>query len=130
MRYSTTVRNEIADVLKQTEGGTCTFYSGTEPSDITTTPAGDNLGSLSIPNPGFTTPSSGEIDLQGDWEGTATAAAGTGTTPDFAILINGSHAVLLTVSLSGGGGELIVDAALEDGGIITVSSLTLTIGGS
>lgn len=130
MRLSTTLRNEVLEVLSQVEGGTATFYDGALPTNIGDTPAGNNLGSVTIPNPGFNAAASGQMTLTGTWSGTATAAAGAGTTPTFALLTNGARTMLLTTSLSGGGGELIVDAAFEENGVINVTGITLTMPGA
>lgn len=101
------------------------IWSGAEPADESTTPAGTKLVEMALPSDYLTSPSAGVITKNGTWTGTA-AAAGTAT---FARLCTsaGVPKVQFSISAAGGGGEATIDNTnINTTQVVTVTSLSFT----
>jgi len=131
LQYSTAVRNAQLDSIETTCGASAIMRirTGTVPANAGTADSGSVLATLNLPSNWMNDAASGIKTIAGTWQDAAADAAGvaghfrvydsTGTTCH----IQG------TVSITGGGGDLVLDNTnIAVGQIITVVSFTITAG--
>lgn len=107
--------------------GTIKFYTGSQPADADSTPAGTLLASLALAATAFgNADTSGTATLAGVPR-TGTASA-TGTAGCFSIVSGGGSIVMQgSVTGTGGGGDIVLDnPALVSGQAVQVASFTYT----
>lgn len=111
--------------------GELRLYTGSMPA-ANTSPTGTLLLAITLPNPAFGAASSGAAAKAGTWQGTGAASGDAG----YAALINGAanEWIYLTVSGTGGSGEVQIEDADEDptieiiqNGVVTVTAATITM---
>ena len=133
VQYSTGCRTaKLQDGLDELfDGGVFEVRSGTQPSSADDAPSGTLLATISIPTPSFGTPSAGQVSKTGSWQ--TTNADNTGTAAWFRMRTAADSGVSSTtdirldgtLTLSGGGGDVIMDAlSIVAGGTVTVNTLT------
>ncbi len=128
MRTTVARRNEMLDAMRDDfNSGSLRIYSGVRPTDADTALSGNTLlATLTFGATAFAAASSGAIVANAITGGTA---GNTGTAA-FARCFksDGTTAICdLSVSASGGGGELIMSTtAVVTGVAVTASSLTIT----
>lgn len=125
----------LAALCALANGGTLTLWSGTQPADANTAPAGGNvkLSTLVLGSPAFATPvASGSA---GSRVVTANAnaitsdpdAANTGTAAWFRIYEANGTSVVLDGSVGTSGTDLVMaTTAIQAGAVVSVTSLTVT----
>ena len=126
LRYSTTLANSIVSAFETAfEGGNLKIYSGAQPADGDTAASGTLLATIPVPADGFTTAASGVISKQGTWEDTVdtSGTAGWARLEDS----GASQNMDMAVTSTGGGGEIELDStSLVAGGVVTVSTFSIT----
>ncbi|GIV35405.1 MAG: hypothetical protein KatS3mg031_2940 [Chitinophagales bacterium] len=127
-RKNTTLRNEQANHLgSQFNGGKLRIYTGAQPASPNDAASGTMLVEISIPSPAFGTASNGSVSKIGTWSGTAVATGVAG----WARMLSSDLTKNYDFTVATSGGDLTIDDAnITTGGIVNVTSLTLTIGGT
>jgi len=134
-RISTAAQDAACDgVVDLVDGGTgaglLRIYSGTQPASVGTAPSGDLLAEVELEDPAFSGSSAGVATLLGTPLQTTGLAAGTAgwfriTDSDETGVLDGA------CSLSGGGGELILNTLTISVGVtveITAGTITMPSG--
>lgn len=130
LNYSTTLRNNQLDQVESTTGTApkLQFRSGAKPADCAAADSGTLLAELTLPSDWMNAASGGQKTKSGTWSGTAVA---TGTIGHFRIKDSTGTTchVQGSVSLAGGGGDMIVDnTSIAVGQTINVNGFTLNAG--
>jgi hypothetical protein len=111
MQWSTAVRNARADVVETTIGASAILKirTGAAPATPATPDSGTVLATLNLPSDWMTAAAFGAKAMTGTWQDLS--ADNTGTAAHFRIYDNAGTTCHMqgTVSMSGGGGDLIVD---------------------
>ena len=131
VQRSTTVRNAVADVVESTIGTapTLDLYSGTQPANCATAASGTLLATMTLPSDWLGAASSGAKALAGTWQ--CPSAAATGTLGYYRIVKSGTCHEQGSISMSGGGGDMIVDnTSVAITQVINITSFTLTASGA
>lgn len=128
LRKNAALRNAQAEFLASIfDGGTLEIYTGTQPADPNSSPSGDLLCTISIPNPAFGSATNGVVSKSGTWQDTATDTGTAG----WARFISADTTMWMDVACSdtpGGGNNLLLDNVnIALGNTVTVVSLTLTV---
>lgn len=130
MDLSTTVRNSLADSF----GGL--FASGFLEIRTGSSPGADNaatgtlLASVALPASPFTAAASDQITKNGTWSDSSAASTGTAGHARLKSA-DGTMVVDLTVTATGGGGELQLDStSIVATGPVTITAVTITKTGS
>lgn len=131
LQYSTLVRNAKLDAVETVIGTAAVLKirTGSPPADCATADSGTVLATLNLPSDWMDAASSGSKAKSGTWQDADADA--TGTAAHFRLYASDGttcHAQG-TVTVSGGGGDMIVEnAAFVAGQQITVSTFTLVAG--
>lgn len=131
IQLSETVRNACADALETAIGTSpvLKIRTGSPPTSIADGDSGDVLATLSLPPDWLTSASSGSKSISGTWQDLA--ADDDGTAAHFRIYAsNGTTQHMQgTVSMPGGGGDMIVDnTSFATGQTFSVEAFTITAG--
>lgn len=132
VRISNAARSAAADAIVDlidagSGAGTLKIYTGSQPAGPATAPSGTLLGTLTMSDPAYGSASNGVAAasaITGDTSADATGAAGWARISDS----DGTAIIDMSVSESGGGGDLILDSVdIVAGGAINVTSLPVTM---
>jgi hypothetical protein len=125
MQWSTAVRNARADVVESTIGASAILKirTGAAPATPATPDSGTVLATLNLPSDWMTAASLGAKAMTGTWQDLS--ADNTGTAAHFRIYDNAGTTCHMqgTVSMSGGGGDLIVD----NSSFVTGQAFSITV---
>lgn len=130
-QFSIAVRNAALDAMETAIGTSPTLEirTGAAPATCATAASGTVLATLALPSDWMAAAASGAKALAGSWSDTSADA--TGTAAHFRINQGGICHMQGTVTMSGGGGDMIVDnTSLASGQTFTVTAFTLTMGGA
>lgn len=132
-QFSTTVRNAVLDAIETAVGTSAVLKirSGSVPANVGTADAGTVLATLNLPSDWLAGASGGSKALTGTWQDTSADA--TGTAGHFRIYASDGTTAHIqgTVTATGGGGDLTLDnTSIASGQQVTVTSFTITAGGS
>lgn len=128
MKISTAARNAACDaIVDLVDAGTPPGYLQIRTGSAPANPAAANTGTLlvtiTLANPAFGSAATGVATLAGVSPATAVA---DGTAEHFRLFNNADTCILQ--GTCGTSGELVIDdAAIVDGGTVTVSSLTISV---
>lgn len=131
LKLSTTVRNARLDAIESAIGASAIMKirSGSAPADTSVADSGTVLATLALPADWMAAASGGSKSKSGTWQdGSADA---TGTAGHFRIYASDGVTVHAqgTVSISGGGGDLIVDSvSFTIGQTFSVTTFTINDG--
>lgn len=128
--YSTNVRDDVATARFAAIGAApeLRIYSGSRPANYAAAATGTLLASMTLPTTWISTPSSGVCTLVGSWSDPDCNAIGTA---GYYRIIGPTGGMQGPVSLSGGGGELILtNVSLAPGIAVSVTAFTHTEGGA
>lgn len=123
----TAMADSVVDLLDGGSGaGTVQIRTGAQPATVGTTATGTLLGTLTLSDPAFGAAVSGVATAGAVTDDTAADA--TGTAGWFRALDSNGIAVLDgSISASGGGGDMILDStSIVTGGVIKITSWTVT----
>lgn len=131
IQYSTAVRDARLEAVEATLGTTplLRMYSGSMPANPATAASGTLLAELTLPSDWMGASSDGVKSKSGTWQDLS--ANNDGTLGYFRLLdVTGTDCgVQGTISLTGDGGDMIVDnTSVRTGQQIVVSTFTLTTG--
>jgi len=135
MQYSTTLRNNQLDQIQTTGGATAhlIMYSGAMPANCAAAATGTVIATMALPSTFMAaagTPTAGQVTKSGTW--TDASADALGTLGYFRIYTSAGATVCVvqgTITLAGGGGDMIVDnTSVTAGQSITVSTFTVGAG--
>jgi hypothetical protein len=131
MQYSVAVRNARLDVVETTVGASAILKvrTGAAPATCATADSGTVLATVNLPADWMANAVNGVKSMSGTWEDTAADAAGTAG--HFRIYDPAGTVCHIqgTVSMSGGGGDMVLDnTSFAAGQDFIVSSFTLTAG--
>lgn len=113
LRMSIGLRNARATLINTyAANGVLELRSGAQPASLAEADSGLLLCSVELSAAPFATATNGTITLQGIWTGVGLAAAGAGTSAGHFRMKTSTGSAFLdgSVSVPGGGGELIVDS--------------------
>ena len=132
-QFSTSVRNAVLDAIETAVGTSAVLKirSGSVPANVGTADAGTVLATLNLPSDWLAGASGGSKALTGTWQDTSADA--TGTAGHFRIYASDGTTAHIqgTVTATGGGGDLTLDnTSIASGQQVTVTSFTITAGGS
>ncbi len=123
-RLNTAERHAILALLDAYAGGTLELRTGAQPATADTASSGTIIATPPIPNPAFAAAASGSRAKAGTWQATAVASGTIGW--GRLISSDGTRRRDVSVSVAGGGGDLIIDTAnVVAGGTVTVSGYTV-----
>jgi hypothetical protein len=131
MQISTATRNAMLDALETAIGTapTLEIRSGAAPANCATAASGTVLATMTLPSDWMANASAGVKSLSGTWQDTSADA--TGTAGHYRINQGATCHLQGPVSMSGGGGELILDnTSLAAGQQVTITAFTITQGGA
>lgn len=131
VQYSVAVRNAALDSHESTIGTSpiMTIRTGAQPANCAAANTGTVLATLTLPSDWMSNASAGVKALLGTWQDTSADA--TGTAAHFRIHDSTATTCHIqgSVSLSGGGGDMIVDnTSFVAGQTFTVSTFSITAG--
>lgn len=131
LQYSTGVRNAKLDTVESTIGTSAhlVFLTGSVPANCAAAETGTRVAVLTLPSDWLAAASSGSKAKSGTWQDTS--ADNAGTISYFRIYDSGETTchVQGTVTITGGGGDMTLDAvAVLAGQTVTVTTFTLTCG--
>ncbi len=131
LRFSTTLRNAVADACESTVGTSpiLRILTGSEPASCAAAQTGTLLAEMTLPSDWLTAGSSGAKSVSGTWSDTA--ANGTGTASYFRIYDSSATTCHWqgTVTATGGGGQLELDStSITTGQLVTITGGSLTTG--
>ena len=129
IQLSVAARNALLDAIETAMGTSAILKirSGTAPATCATADSGTVLATLNLPSDWMAAASSGAKSLAGTWEDTSADA--TGTAAHFRIYASDGTTCHIqgTVSMSGGGGDMIViNTSFAAGQAYSVTAFTLT----
>lgn len=132
-QFSTTVRNAVLDAIETAVGTSAVLKirSGSVPANVGTADAGTVLATLNLPSDWLAGASGGSKALTGTWQDTSADA--TGTAGHFRIYASDGTTAHIqgTITATGGGGDLTLDnTSIASGQQVTVTSFSITAGGS
>jgi len=130
-QFSTTVRNATLDAIESEIGvsPTLEIRTGSVPASCATADAGTALASMALPSDWMTAAATGSKNLSGSWSDAAADAAGIAG--HFRVKVGATCHIQGTVTITGGGGDMILDNTnIAVGQQITVTSFTLNAGGA
>lgn len=130
IQLSTAIRNNQASQIEGTIGNApkLQIWSGSPPANCAAADTGTMLAELTLPSDWLTAASGGAVTRNGTWSGTGAA---TGTAGHFRIKDSTGTTCGLqgTVTMSGGGGDLILDnTAIAIGQAVAIASFSHTVG--
>jgi hypothetical protein len=100
---------------KQYDSGVLEIRSGSQPASADLAPTGTVLATINLPADAFAAAASGSVAKNGTWQDTAADAAGTGgwfrlrESGDLGTTNNSDRRMDGSVSMTGGGGDMILD---------------------
>lgn len=129
IQLSEAVRNAMLDVIETTIGASAILRlrTGAPPANVAAAATGTVIATLNLPADWMAAASGGTKGLAGSWSDSAADASGT--VGHFEIVSsNGTTRHLQgTVTLTGGGGDLTLDAvAINAGQQVNITAFTLT----
>lgn len=129
LQFSTSVRNAQLDAIETTVGTSpiLEIRSGSAPANAAASDTGTLLASMTLPSDWMAAASSGAKAKNGTWEDLSANA--TGTAGHFRIKDSSGTTCHIqgTVSVSGGGGDLILDSvSISSGQAVSITTFTLT----
>jgi len=131
LRVADSVRNAFCDALNTklnagAGGATIKIYSGTQPANANTALSGNTLlSTLTMPNPAFGASSSGTITANPIPDDTNAAATGTAT---FARVADSNGNTVFDCDVGTSGSTINLNSvAIAAGGIVRISSFTITM---
>ncbi len=132
-QFSTSVRNAVLDAIETAVGTSAVLKirSGSVPANVGTADAGTVLATLNLPSDWLAGASGGSKALTGTWQDTSADA--TGTAGHFRIYASDGTTAHIqgTITATGGGGDLTLDnTSIASGQQVTVTSFSITAGGS
>lgn len=118
--------NGIVDLIDGGSPGTIKIYSGSQPANANTTPAGTLLATITWANPAFGNASSGVATAT---DPAAVNASATGTAGCFLVEDStGANVFDGSVTATGGGGDLTLSTtSLVSGSPVDITSFTFTV---
>lgn len=130
-QYSVAVRNAQLDAIETTisTGAILKIRTGSVPATVATADSGTVLSTISLGSDWLAAASSGSKAKSGTWQDTSADA--TGTAAHYRIYASDGTTAHMqgTVTLSGGGGDLILDSlSITAGQTVTISSFSITAG--
>lgn len=131
LQYSVGVRNARLDAVETTIGTTpiLEIRTGAPPVNCAAADSGTVLATVNLPSDWMAAASSGSKSKSGTWQDLSADASGTAA--HFRIKDSGGSTCHMqgTVTMSGGGGDMIVDNTnFATGQVFTVVNFTLTAG--
>lgn len=129
MQYSVGVRNARLDVVESTigTGPTLEIRTGAPPVNCAAADSGTVLATVTLPSDWMAAASSGTKSKSGTWQDLSADAAGTAG--HFRIKQGGTCHIQGTCTITGGGGDMILDnTSFAVGQVFTVVNFTLTAG--
>lgn len=131
MQYSETLRNNQLNQIESTAGASAVLrmYTGAAPANCAAVATGTLLAEMTLPADWMAAAAAGSVVKAGTWEDPA--ANGDGTLGYFRIWDSGVTVCHIqgTITLSGGGGDMIVDNTnVLTGQNISVSVFTVNAG--
>ncbi len=133
LQYSVAIRNARLDVVESTisTAPILRIRTGAPPATCATADSGSVLAELTLPSDWMAAASGGTKTKSGTWEDTSANA--TGTAAHFRIYDSAGTTCHIqgTVTITGGGGDLVVDNdSFATGQAFTITGFTLTAGNS
>lgn len=128
-QWSVSVRNARADAVESTIGTSAILemFTGSPPANCAAADSGTKIVSINLPSDWLAAAASGAKAKSGTWQGTAIA---TGTPGHYRIKDSGGTTVHEqgTVTFTGGGGDITVDASgsVTSGQTVTVATFAWT----
>lgn len=128
IQLSTAVRDAQANQLEAVTGTSpkLRILTGSPPASCAAAQTGTLLVEITLPSDWLTASSGGTVSKNGTWSGTAVAG---GTAGYFRIVDSSGTTCHMqgTVSMSGGGGDMIMDnTSIASGQTVTVNTFTYT----
>ena len=130
LQYSVTLRNNQLDTIETTVSTApiLKIISGSAPADCATAESGTVLVSITLPSDWMAAASSDSKALSGSWSDTAIASGTAGYFRVYDSTGTTCH-IQGTCSLSGGGGDLILDnTSISTSQTVTVQTFTISAG--
>lgn len=131
MQYSVTLRNNQLNQIETTAGASpvMRMFSGAKPANCAAASTGTLLAEMSLPADWMAAAASGSVSKSGTWEDPAANADGTlGYFRIFDTAGTTCH-IQGTITLTGGGGDMIVDnTSVLTGQTISVTTFTIGAG--
>ena len=127
MHFSTPVRNALLDAIEAAIGVSpiLKLRSGPSPADGDVASSGVVIATLNLPSDWMANASGGSKSLLGTWQDTSVDAAGTVGHYELC-KSDGTPAIRGSVTLTGGGGDIALDAVtLNLGQSVSITSFTL-----
>jgi hypothetical protein len=129
IQFGGAVRNAMLDSIETNIGTSAVlkFYTGSAPANCAASATGTVLATINLPSDYMANASSGTKTLQGTWQDASADA--TGTAGYFRIYDSTATTCGIqgTVSLSGGGGDMIIDnTSIATGQQVNVTQFTFT----
>ena len=133
IQMSTTLRNARLDAVETTAGTAAVLkiWSGSAPANCAAADSGTLLASLTLPTDWMDAAASGSKAKAGTWQDAS--ADGTGTAGHFRLYASDGTTCHMqgTVTITGGGGDMTLDNdSIAAGQSVTITTFTLTEGGS
>lgn len=128
IQYSVTVRNAELDALETAIGANAIMKirTGAAPATVATADSGTVLATISLGSDWMAAASGGSKAKSGTWQDASADA--TGTAGHFRIYASDGTTAHIqgTVTITGGGGDLILDnTSIASGQVVTVSSFSI-----
>lgn len=130
-QFSVGARNASLDAIETTigTGPTLELRTGAPPATCATADSGTVLATMTLPSDWAAAASGGAKTLLGTWQDTSADAAGTAG--HFRIKQGATCHIQGTVTISGGGGDLVLDNnVLALGQQVTITAFTINAGGA
>ncbi len=130
LRLGTTARNNACNAIVQgidvgSPPGTLKIYVGAQPTNVSDNPSGTLLGTLTFSNPSFGSASTGVSTASAITSDTNADASGTA---GHAVILSAAGTPLMDMTCGQGSGDINFDvSAIVAGGVIAVSSCTITV---
>lgn len=126
LRLATATRNALANTLGDAlDGGSIQVRTGSQPATPDTAASGTLLGTLTYPNPAFGAPSTGVVTANAITSDTSADASGTA---GHVRQLDSGAAIHSDATCGQGSGDFNFDnSVIVAGGVIAVSSLTMTV---
>lgn len=126
LRLATATRNALANTLGDAlDSGSIQVRTGSQPATPDTAASGTLLGTLAYPNPAFGAPSTGVVTANAITSDTSADASGTA---GHVRQLDSGAAIHSDATCGQGSGDFNFDnSVIVSGGVIAVSSLTMTV---
>ena len=131
-QFATSARNAALDAIEMDTGTSAILKirSGAAPASCATADSGTVLATLNLPSDWLAAASSGSKSKSGTWEDTSADA--TGTAGHFRVYKSDGTTCQIqgSVTATGGGDMTLDNTSIASGQAVTISSFTITAGGS